>query len=147
MALLLAMGLLCGCAPKEGVGPSKSDKAKEEESEAPPPHNGKLYAVPGHKYHAELLVDEGKKEATVYLLDNRVRQYVPTKAEVISLTIKNGTPLQVELKPQRQDTDPKGASSRFAGTHDRLGEKVDYEKIEFMGMIDGKPFTFTLDKE
>src|SRR5262245_31892729 len=144
--LVLAVGLVSGCSPKEGAGPSKAAKA-DEEGEAPPPHGGKLYAVPGHKHHAELLIDEGKKTATVYLLDSKVRKYVPTKAESITLTIKDTPPLQIELKPQRQNDDPKDASSCYAGTHDRLAMAVDYEKIEFMGMIDGKSYVFTLDKD
>jgi hypothetical protein len=144
--ILLAL-LAFGCTPREAVGPTKHGKdANHVEDEDPPPHGGKLFMEPGHKYHGELLIDEKTKQATVYLFDDKVRDPVATKAETFTLTVKDSAPVSIILKPQRQDNDPPDTSSRFVGSHDRLEKPVDYEKVEISGSIGEKPFVFTLEK-
>jgi hypothetical protein len=145
LLILLVLLTATGCTPREGPVSRTTKEVKDEED--PPPHGGKLFAVPGHNYHGELVIEEKGKRATLYLFDSKVRNPVPTKAETFTLTIRNGTPLQITLKAERQEKDPMDASSRFVGTHDRLGSPVDYEKVELDGLVEGKPYTFRLDKE
>jgi hypothetical protein len=145
LALLAAASILAfGCSPREGSAPKKDGTMPDED---PPPLGGKLFAVPGHKYHGELVIVEKDRRAALYLYDKQVRNLVPTKTESLVLTIKNGTPVQITLKADRQETDPKDAASRFSGAHERLGTPVDIDKVEISGLIEGKSYVFTPDKD
>jgi hypothetical protein len=147
-ALLMA-GLLLfgtGCPPPNTGKPP--DKKKTEKHEAAAPHGGILFAPPGqHDYHGELKVDKAGKTATVYLFDEDVEKAVPTKAEAITLTVKDTPPVQITLKADRQNSDPEGQSSRFSGTHERLGSDLDPEKVEISVMIKGKQYELKVDKD
>jgi hypothetical protein len=137
--------LVAGCTPRD-MGPTKPDR-KDEEKEVEPEAGFTRYAEPNHKYHADLKIDKEAKQATIHLLDKRGKDPVPTKAESFTLTIKDAKLVQVTLKPQRRDSDPKDAASRFVGNDDRLAEAIDLDKIEISGSVDGKPFVFKPDKD
>jgi hypothetical protein len=147
IALLLGMMIaLAGCSPRAATTPTKP-ATNEEDGEEPPAEGFTRFAAPGHKYHADLRIDKEAKQATVQLLDNRGRKPVPTKAESLTLTIKEEKPLQISLKPQRRDDDPKDESSRFVGGHERLGQEVDADKLEISATIAGKRFEFAPEKD
>lgn len=148
----LAFGLLAcavavtGCensATHSKPAASKSSTAKvaakvddeHDHEHGPGPHSGTVFDF--GKYHAEFVVDHGKKEATLYILDGSAKKAVPIEVEKLVLNIK--TPMfQVELKAVPQEGDPKGKSSRFVGTHDNLGKEQEFEGT-VSGEIAGKP--------
>lgn len=133
--------LLAGCPQAPDASPGRGDQEEERA-----PHGGIKFAQKEHKYHAELVLDKEKKQATVYMLDRRLRKTVPIEPATIQLGIRNGTPLVIELTAERQDDDPKERSSRFVATHDKFGDELDPEKIDIIAKVDGKQYTFTLDK-
>lgn len=141
LAVAAVLGLALGCTPaptkpgKTGTGPSVKDDHDEEKA----PHGGTLFVAPGHKFHAELVVDKAGKKATVYLLDGKAKKIVPTKAETITLVLKDGD-VKVPLKAEKVGDDP-----AFVGTHDKLAADLDMKKVEIEAEVDGKPYVFELD--
>jgi hypothetical protein len=136
--LVLTGALVAGCPPRStGPAPPK---------EAPPPHGGKLFAPKGneHPVHAELKFD-GVAKPVIYLLDEAVEKAVSTPAEKVTVSIE-GTPRKVILfKPDREDKDPKGESSRFVA-EEAWPDGVDLKKVEITLMYDGKQWTLVLDE-
>jgi hypothetical protein len=122
-------------------GKPAEEGKKHDEDEAP--HGGMLYAAkPGHKLHAELLIDKGSKKATVYILDDKAKKAVPIKAATVTVSVKDTPPVQVVLKADKQEGDPEGQASRFSGTNDRFGSEVKEKQVEISAEIDGKQTTF-----
>jgi hypothetical protein len=142
LVVAAALGL-CGCPSGHQHDTGKA-KGGEEEHESP--HGGELFADPGHKYHAELKVDRAGKQATVWLLDGQAKKNVPTKAKTVTVSVKDAATVQIVLEPKPEDKDPAGSASRFVGTHDRLGEPLDLEKVEIRAEVAGKPYVFKLDE-
>lgn len=143
---LLALGLmgalsLWGCArdinqDKKEPGPKAGHKHPDEG-----PHGGALAEWGNEEFHAEFLVDHGKKEATVYILDGLADKTVPIKEESLTLIIKNvQPPANIILKADPQKDDPKDRSSRFTGRHDALGKEMEFEG-EISGKIGDKAYT------
>ena len=63
------------------------------------------------------------------------------------MTISNvKPPLQLTLKPERQENDPEGKSSRFSGTHEALGTEMDF-KGEISGKVGDKPYAGSFDEK
>jgi len=153
-AKLLALGVLSLGLSAFGCGKSDGDKKKDETpvkknghgddgDHGEGPHGGTV--IEFGKYHGEFVVDHGKKQATVYILDGKVKNAVPVAAEKLLLNIK--TPMfQAELKAMPQDTDPKGKSSRFVATHENLGKEQEFEGT-VSGEIDGKPYVGDFKEE
>ena len=153
-AKLLALGVLALGLSAFGCGKSADDKKKDETpvkknghgddgDHGEGPHGGTV--IEFGKYHGEFVVDHGKKQATVYILDGKVKNAVPVAAEKLLLNIK--TPMfQAELKAMPQDTDPKGKSSRFVATHENLGKEQEFEGT-VSGEIDGKPYVGDFKEE
>lgn len=84
--------------------------------------------------HAEFKADHAKQQATVWILDGEVTEYVPIEAKTIQLTLTNVTPpVDITLTASPQEKDPKGKSSRFVGTDKALGKEM-----KFKGTITGK---------
>lgn len=130
-ALLLAALLMAGCTPSGNA--TKQGGTKHDHPDAGP-HGGPLAEWGEEEYHAEFTVDRGKKQATVYILDESAKKAKPIAAESITLTLKNVTPaVTVTLKAEPLEGEPKGTSSRFSGTHDKLGDAG-----PFYGEIAGK---------
>ncbi len=78
------------------------------------PNKGDLLEIGRGEYHGELVVDEESKQVVVYLLDGSLKSYVAIDASFVTVNFKSGTrPAQVKLLPVPQETDVKGASSRF----------------------------------
>ena len=78
--------------------------------------------------HAEFTVDHDKKQATVYVLDGEAKKAVPIPAESLTLSLTNTKPpVEITLKADPQEGDPKGQASRFTGTHEALGKEMEFE--------------------
>lgn len=145
-AKLLALGVLALGLSAFGCGKANDDKKKDDkppvkkdddhDDHGPGPHGGTV--IEFGKYHGEFVVDHAKKQATVYILDGKVKNAVPIAAEKLLLSIKSPM-FQTDLKAMPQDSDPKGKSSRFVATHDNLGKEQEFEGT-VSGEIDGKPY-------
>lgn len=105
--------LTAGCGPdRAGLPlPSATDRGREP---LPGPHKGALVEW-GGEYHAEVVADREKGQATVYVLAKNAKTPAPIAAEKILLSVDDPA-IQVELKPAPEPGDPKGKSSRFVGT-------------------------------
>src|SRR5262245_45027494 len=140
-ALVTALAVGCsGSSQPKKEGGKKPEESHEEEG----PHGGTLFATPDHKYHLELVAGKGKP-AVLYVLDNKVKNAVPTAAETFTLTAPGEKPLKVEFKAKRGEGATK--ASEFTAKEGEIPEKMDLEKVEISGEIDGKPYHFKLDKE
>ena len=102
------------------------------------PHDGTLADWGGGKYHVEFTVDHDKQEATVYVLGSDEKSPAPIKTDKISLTI--GDPeLMAELLPVPLEGESDGLSSRFVGTHEKLGIVQEYAGT-MSAEIEGTPY-------
>ncbi len=143
LGVLLVNLLAVGCSkPADNTqkpDDKKVDKAtKNDDSHdhGEGPHGGTV--IEFGKYHGEFVVDHGKKTATVYILDGKVKNAEPISAAKLSLSIKQPQ-FQVELLAVPQEGDPKGKSSRFVATHDNFAKEQEFEGT-VSGEIDGKPY-------
>jgi hypothetical protein len=146
--LLVAVLLLPGCYPPTQRSTGKGTAATQRGDHPDKgPHGGALVEWGEEEYHAEFTVDHGKKEATVYILDGSAKKAHPIKAESITLTLTSFTPpVQVSLKAAPQEGDPAGTASRFTGTHEKLGQEMDF-KGEISGHIGDKHYTGDFDEK
>ena len=103
------------------------------------PHDGVIADWGGGKYHVEFTVDHDKTQATVYVLGNDEKTATPIDAEEINLSIVDPEML-VTLKASPQETDPAGKSSRYIGTHEKLGVVQEYEGT-MTGVVGGTPYS------
>lgn len=139
--VILGVIVLPGCKqpkPAASGSPGKDAAGHPEEG----PHGGALAEWGSEEYHAEFTVNHKEKKATVYILDGEVKKAVPIKAESITLTITNAGDARVTitLKADPQKDEPKGASSRFSGTHDALAKEMEF-KGNISGKVDGKDYS------
>ena len=107
------------------------------------PHGGTIIEL--GNYHGEFVVDHEKEQATVYILDDAVKNPVAIPAESLTLSIKSPA-FTTELAAKPQESDPKGNSSRFVGTHEKLGTVQEFEgSVSYK--IKGKPFSGDFKEE
>ena len=112
----------------------QKDKKKDDPHHEKGPHGGPIAEWGDEKYHVEITVDNAKKTATAYILDGDAKKASPIKADSIKVTFTSVKPaLQVVLKADPDKGDPKGSSSRFVGTNDKLADK-----IHLKGSVSGK---------
>jgi len=148
-----ALGLLCAGALVTGCGeqPKTKIKAKtvakggdsHDHDHGQAPHGGTILEF--GKYHGEFCVDHGKKQVTLYILDDAMKKAVPLAVDKLTLSIK--TPqFQADLIASPQEGDPKGSASRFVATDDRFGKEQEFEGT-VNGVIDGKPYLGDFKKE
>jgi hypothetical protein len=136
-AALLAALAAGGCG---GPGAPTGKPTLPEAHPTEGPHHGPLAEWGDEEYHAEFTVDRGKKQATVYILDEAVKNARPIAAESITLALKNTTPpVTVTLKAEPMEGEAKGTSSRFVGTNDALGAETAFEG-EISGKVGGTPY-------
>jgi hypothetical protein len=145
-----------GCSrDKPKVVNGKTANGKKQDGKTPHvhdhpdhgPHGGALAEWGEEEYHAEFTVDHAKKQATVYILDGSAKKAAPIAAETINLTLTHAKPaVEITLKADPDKDDPKGKSSRFVGTHDKLGEERPFEG-EISAKIDDKPYTGSFHEE
>lgn len=157
---LLAIALLTGFVGcKQETATSTTDTPTTADAEGQPtddhsvaghghgngPHDGVIADWGGGKYHVEFTVDHDKTQATVYVLGNDEKTPAAIDAEEIEMTIVDPEML-VTLKASPQDTDPAGKSSRFIGTHEKLGIVQEYEGT-MTGVVDGTPYSGDFKEE
>lgn len=141
---ILAAASLAGCMPLDPA-PKDKDKNKTAKDKGGHdhdhgevgPHGGPL-ADWSDIYHAEFTVDHKKKEARVYILDEKAKLSKPIRTDKVRLVMKKPK-FDIELKPERQKDDPEGTASVFVGTHDELAKERDFEG-NLSALIEGKPF-------
>ena len=143
---LAATGCPSGNAPpaKQTPGVAQAVKSEPTAPAANDDEDGWLFDAK-EEYHLLLKVDATKKEARARVLDEIAKEDVPLKADALTLTIKNGKPLQFELKAQRKPG--RKDTAFFVGTNDRLADKLDPAKVEISTDIKGKNYIFTLDTD
>jgi hypothetical protein len=134
---IAAVTLLCGCPPTTTSGTKPTTHSEDEEK---PPHDGQLFATGDHKFHVELVVNKKVGSAEVYLLDDHVKEYIRTKADALTLTLKGTPPKVVTFKPEPQKDDPMGQSSRFTATDPLL--TGDLKDAEINVKVNDKPYSF-----
>lgn len=145
---LIAVATVCftsGC--KRSGTPADNKAGKDEHKHGPGhehgagPHGGAVADWGGGKYHVEFTVDHDKQEATVYVLGSDEETPVPIKAkdDQVLLSITEPT-FQVVLKATPEKGDPMGKSSRFTGTHEKLG-KVQEFAGSIIAEVDGTPYS------
>src|SRR5262245_23961845 len=134
-AAMLAL-VLTGCDR-----PAKTEAPKKPPAAAHPdrgPHGGPLAEWGEEQYHVEFTVDREKKRARVYILDGSATKAAPIATESVTLTLTRPAG-QITLKAEPQEGDPKGQSSRFSATDEKLGTEGDFEG-ELSATIAGTPF-------
>ena len=109
------------------------------------PHNGVIADWGGGKFHVEFTVDHDKTQATAYVLGNDEKTATPIDAENIEMAIVDPEIL-VTLKASPQESDPVGQSSRFIGTHEKLGVVQEYEGT-MTGLVEGTPYSGDFKEE
>ncbi|HEV3203594.1 MAG TPA: hypothetical protein VGY77_04390 [Gemmataceae bacterium] len=121
--------LVTGC----GEGGRRKGRRRAHAHPTSGPHDGILLEWGDEEYHVELTIDNAKKEATVYILDDTAKKAEPIEAETITLIVTSEKPpVEIQLKPDPQEDDPKGKASRFTGSHAVLGNE------DLKGAISGK---------
>jgi hypothetical protein len=94
--------------------PKSSSKSVADVHPTQGPHQGELLEIGKEEYHAELLVDESKKQLLIYLLEKDGKSSVAIDAPFVMINfLAAGKPVQIELKSIPQEVDPKGSSSCF----------------------------------
>jgi hypothetical protein len=126
-----------------GDGPH--DHSAEGHTHGAGPHDGTVADWGGGKYHVEFTVDHSKQQATVYVLGSDEKTPTPIDAKSIELSIKDPE-MQVTLQASRQEGDPEGKSSRFVGTHEKLGVVQEYAGT-MTGVVDGTPYSGDFKEE
>lgn len=144
-------GLLAGCgsttpeAEKNADAKGDAKAPADHPAHGAGPHGGAVTDWGGGAYHVEFTVDHDKKEATVYILGSDEKSPAPVKAAKVLLSI-NEPSFEVELLPQPLEGEADGASSRFVGTHDKLGIVQEFAGT-ISGEVDGTPYSGDFKEE
>lgn len=95
------------------------------------PHGGELLEIGKEEFHAELVIDEGKKQMVVYLLeaDAKTRLAIEEPHLMVNLLL-TGKPMQVKLKAIPQEADAKGFSSCFGAVSSELVDALHATKAD-----------------
>lgn len=109
------------------------------------PHDGTIADWGGGTYHVEFTVDHDKQQATVYILGSDEKTATPIDAESIELSLTDPE-MQVVLNADPQEGDPEGKSSRYVGTHEKLGVVQEYAGT-MTGVVDGTPYSGDFKEE
>ena len=85
------------------------------------PHGGELLEIGKEEFHAELVVNESKKQMVIYLLDKDAKSFIAIEAPFLAANFMlAGKPVQVQLKSIPQDFDQNGLSSCFGAVSPEL---------------------------
>lgn len=150
--LLAAPFLLAGCGDgdhshantgKDGQAVPHGKHGDGEGHSHVAPHGGIVKTV--GQNHVELTFDSKNGTITFYVLGENEQVAYPVDAQAMKIQVKRMDQqdfddfIAVELAPIPQEGDPKGKSSRFAGTHaDLIGAKVFEATLH--PKIDGKAY-------
>jgi hypothetical protein len=144
VAILAAVGCSSsGTGTTDKKGGTEARKSEHHEEHGPGPHKGTVFDW--GKYHLEICIDHGKKEARVYILGADEKSPAPIKCDLLLLEVK-APRFSVELKPEPQAGDPEGKSSCFVGTHAQLAVEKEYEG-KVSGKVDGKSIEGDFNEE
>lgn len=123
----------------------ETDHSVEGHAHGAGPHGGTIADWGGDKFHVEFTVDHEKQQATVYVLGSDEKTATPIDAESIELAISDPE-MQVVLSADPQEGDPEGKSSRFIGTHEKLGVVQEYDGT-MTGVVEGTPYSGDFKEE
>ncbi len=85
------------------------------------PHGGELLEIGKEEFHAELVVNESKKQMVIYLLEKDAKSSIAIEAPFLAVNFMlAGKPVQVQLKSIPQDFDQNGLSSCFGAVSPEL---------------------------
>ncbi len=126
-------------------GDGSHDHSAEGHGHGAGPHQGTVADWGGGKYHVEFTVDHEKQQATVYIFGSDEKTPAPIDATAIELSIKSPE-MQVALQASPQEGDAAGKSSRFIGTHEKLGVVQEYAGT-LTGVVDGTPYSGDFKEE
>jgi hypothetical protein len=111
--------------------PGVAAPAKAHDHAALGPHHGALVEIGKEEYHAEIVLNEEKKQMFVYLLDKDVKGYVAIEAPFVAVNLLlNGKPVQIKLKAAPQTVDQKGLSSCFGAVSPELMDGLHHPKSD-----------------
>lgn len=111
--------------------PASTASAKGHDHAEHGPHHGEILEIGKEEYHAEIVVDEIKKQMVVYLLDKEVKGYLGIDAPFVAVNLLvRGKPVQVKLKAAPQPVDQKGLSSCFSAVSPELIDALHHPKSE-----------------
>src|SRR4051812_42354562 len=129
VAFVCLAALLAGCAAsravpdEDGEKPAEPPKQEAPADEGKAPHGGLVTDWSSErtegKYHVEVCIDRGKREATLYVLGDDAM--TPAAIEAKRLVLRMRSPaVEVVLMASPLPDDAKGKSSRFVGSHEKL---------------------------
>lgn len=155
MKLIRTMAALCvvGAVLAWGCDTHKHEHGSEKKQDhddhdhdhdKPGPNGGALEDF--GKYHVEVVYDRDKKEVTVYVLDDKMKNPQSIKSEKLVLRHENPQ-MQVELKAMPQASEKDGMSSRFVGKEEKLGDKGPVPPYEVTGEMGGKQYAAKYKKK
>jgi hypothetical protein len=125
------------------LGTASTATAQEKHKHDHPangPHKGALAEWGDEEYHVEITFDHDKKQAVIYILDEKAKKAKPIDASEIIITVKAKPPVTLKLKATPEKDDPKGMCSRFIGTHDLFAKHKDFEGT-VSGKVGNKPYS------
>jgi hypothetical protein len=138
--LLWAVGCKPPAATTTETGGSHAKDKKDHDHPDKGPHGGPYAEWGEEEYHVEFTRDPAKKLATIYILDDKIKNAKPIAVDTITLIIKAGkAPVEITLKAAPQEGDPPGKASRFTGTHDSLAAEGALEG-EIRGTVGKKAY-------
>jgi hypothetical protein len=124
---------------------SQHDHSQPGHAHGVGPHDGTIADWGGGKFHAEFTVDHSQKQTTVYILGGDEKTPAPIDATTIELSIKEPE-MQITLNAAPVDGDPSGKSSRFIGTHEKLGIVQEFAGT-LTGVVEGTPYSGDFKEE
>lgn len=122
------------------IGSSTASAQEKHEHPSAGPHKGVLAEWGDEEYHVELTFDHKNKMVVIYILDEKAKKAKPIAAAEVVLTIKGKPPVTLKVKANPEKDDPKGSSSRFAGTNELFGKHQDFEGT-VSGKVGNKPYS------
>jgi hypothetical protein len=134
------VGVLPGCTDKSGAKKTTATTAaKEHDHDEFGPHGGPLAEWGKEEYHAEFIVDAGKKQVTIFVLDGTAKAAPKVDADKITVEltiISVKPPVKVDLKHDKSASGDK-LGIAFTGNND-LFEKPEGLRVNIRGKVDGK---------
>ncbi len=95
------------------------------------PHGGELLEIGKDEFHAELVVDEVKKQMVIYLLEADAKSsLVIGEPHLMVNLVLAGKPMQIQLKAIPLEAEPKGSSSCFGAISKELFDALHSTKAD-----------------
>jgi hypothetical protein len=149
--LVIAIGVACvaapGCKDKPKEPEKKSEKKEEKEAKKGEHGDDEVGTHGGpvaewkEGYHAEFIVDAGKKTTTIYILGDppeKAPKVAPEKITEVELIILGEPQVKLALKHDPKESGDKGIAF-VSPAHEKFA-KPEGLKVNIHGMIDGKKY-------